>query len=339
MLRLRTPARLSLRLPCVRAAPAPKRGVPTSLPWSQFPWDDVNAAWTFLADPQSSQKNGPSDAPARYDALTSRAAASSEDAYIEPVRDDARLVSDPMTDAQAVVSFRDDPGDAIAEGRGRRVATVAFRGVSSAADVYVSLWFPLRSLPSPHRQSVKAHHGALLQYLSIHAHVLAELEAGGATHVVLTGHSLGGALAVIAAAMLPESYTYDLVTFGAPRAGNAELADAVYPKCRSVVRVVHNRDVVPCVPLEAMGYRHVSGAWLFVGADGSIQRVPAEFGFLRQCLLRIQGLVRSEYGFRDHFMTSYTKAVRDADAEALRGADALDRQGTPTEKVRDPRAE
>ena len=303
---------------------------PRAMPWRDFPWADMNEAWTLLLSTRTGMLGPVSgESPARYDELTSHAAACSADAYIEPVREGALLISDPMTDAQAVVSFS-------AERHNHVVATVAFRGMSSVADAYVGLWFPLRSLPSPHRQSVKAHHGALLQYLSIHAHILAALEASGATHVVLTGHSLGGALAVVAAAMLPDTYTYDLVTFGGPRAGNTELADAVYPKCRSVVRVVHNRDIVPCMPLEVMGFKHVSKAWVFLDAEQRIHRVPAEFGFLRQCLLRIQGLVQRRYGLRDHFMSNYTVAVRDADTvtsltEPRRAA--LEGQVCPHEKV------
>jgi len=91
----------------------------------------------------------------------------------------------------------------------------------------------------------------------------ASLPAGTALHVLATGHSLGAALATLAAKRiaeeLPEVARVDGVyAFGSPRVldGQAALAysrvlgDRTYRFCKSA-------DVVPQVPLEQRGYRHV----------------------------------------------------------------------------------
>jgi len=259
-------------------------------------------------------------ASAGYGDLTCVAAERSADAYLEPVAD-GELITDPMTDAQCVVSVASN-GD----------ATIAFRGSSSRADWVANLWYPLKSLPSPHRQSVKAHSGFLRQYLSVHAHIVRALEAAGARHVVLTGHSLGGALAVVAAAMLPSHYTYDVVTFGAPRAGNSELSDAAYHKCRSCVRVVHDRDVVPLVPLRAMGFDHVCEPWLLLDDNGDVYNREREYSLWQEFMVRMRGLISGDLGVSDHFMKWYMRGVRD-DAEREPREAALEMQELPTSKV------
>ncbi len=59
-----------------------------------------------------------------------------------------------------------------------------------------------------------------------------------------TGHSLGGALAVLAASMRPESVVY---TFGAPKTGNAAFASSL--KSTRIYRVENDHDLIPTMPL------------------------------------------------------------------------------------------
>lgn len=72
--------------------------------------------------------------------------------------------------------------------------------------------------------------------------------------VWLTGHSLGGALAVILAATLRENGVpvHGLYTFGAPRVGDKEFAKQLNRGLRnkSHWRVVNEGDLVPHVPME-----------------------------------------------------------------------------------------
>jgi triacylglycerol lipase len=81
--------------------------------------------------------------------------------------------------------------------------------------------------------------------------------------VIITGHSLGGALAVLAASRLhdnglPPQMVY---TFGMPRVGQPIFADGYNTALgERTFRLRHGNDVVPLVPLPTMGpyaFRHV----------------------------------------------------------------------------------
>ena len=71
--------------------------------------------------------------------------------------------------------------------------------------------------------------------------------------IVYTGHSLGGAMATLAATLRPPDALY---TFGSPRVGDATFVDSIAHVAHH--RVVNNRDIVPTVPLPQgwPGYRH-----------------------------------------------------------------------------------
>jgi triacylglycerol lipase len=70
----------------------------------------------------------------------------------------------------------------------------------------------------------------------------------------LTGHSLGGALATLAAAHIGSEAIHGLYTFGAPRVGDAAFTAFLPGKCH--VRFVHRDDWVPQIPPEFLGFVH-----------------------------------------------------------------------------------
>ncbi|KHJ91942.1 triacylglycerol lipase [Oesophagostomum dentatum] len=80
--------------------------------------------------------------------------------------------------------------------------------------------------------------------------------------VWVTGHSLGGAMASLAASYIVASKlapaaSVELVTFGQPRTGNKDFSAAHDNQMAYSFRVTHWRDMVPHVPLEDMeGYYH-----------------------------------------------------------------------------------
>jgi len=77
--------------------------------------------------------------------------------------------------------------------------------------------------------------------------------------VIVTGHSLGGAIATLAAAELAKSgYNVDLITFGSPRVGNNLFAEYVNDLVSSSnYRVTYKNDVVTVNPPQARAYWHV----------------------------------------------------------------------------------
>jgi triacylglycerol lipase len=77
-----------------------------------------------------------------------------------------------------------------------------------------------------------------------------------------TGHSLGGALAIIAAGRAMSELDVNataVYTFGSPRTGGAAFFDRYTPNLgNSTFRLVHGTDIVPTVPPSLMGeFRHV----------------------------------------------------------------------------------
>ena len=73
----------------------------------------------------------------------------------------------------------------------------------------------------------------------------------------LTGHSLGGALALLTqmdliAAGIPAT----MINFGQPRVGDKYFANYIAPKFAGSYRVIHWKDMVPHNPGNALGFYH-----------------------------------------------------------------------------------
>lgn len=86
--------------------------------------------------------------------------------------------------------------------------------------------------------------------------------------IYVTGHSLGGALAVIAAAALTrEGFRIEAVyTYGMPRPGTQEFKTSYDATLGArTYRLVYATDVVPTVPPSALGMRHVGRLLRCVG--------------------------------------------------------------------------
>jgi len=77
--------------------------------------------------------------------------------------------------------------------------------------------------------------------------------------IFYTGHSLGAALATLAAARHAPRAVY---TFGSPRVGNQAFIDSL---CNvPVYRIVDDEDVITTVPSEELGFRHVGTELLLI---------------------------------------------------------------------------
>jgi len=130
----------------------------------------------------------------------------------------------------------------------------------------------------------------------------------------ITGHSLGGALAVTAAARLEfeKNQRIDgLYTFGQPRAGDPAFVDACDKKFGDrYYRFVHNKDIVPRVPTRMMGFEH-TGIFKYINATqqlddtmpwDEITKVP----FTQEIRQLLQ---LGTEGIRDHSMINYVEAL------------------------------
>lgn len=130
----------------------------------------------------------------------------------------------------------------------------------------------------------------------------------------LTGHSLGGAMATIAAAKmihadLPFMSVY---TFGQPRAMTLETSRIFNVEAEGrFFRFQNNNDIVTRVPARLMGYSHV-GSFLYISQEKKICNDP---GFWFRFLDAIDGAADAvrESGIdavEDHGMEHYLAAVK-----------------------------
>ncbi|KAF4182359.1 hypothetical protein CNMCM8927_000008 [Aspergillus lentulus] len=87
--------------------------------------------------------------------------------------------------------------------------------------------------------------------------------------VVVVGHSLGAAIASLAAADLrTENYDAILYAYAAPRVANKPLAKFITDQGNNY-RFTHRDDPVPKLPLLTMGYVHVSPEYYITAADNA----------------------------------------------------------------------
>ena len=148
-------------------------------------------------------------------------------------------------------------------------AIVAIRGTQTIEDWLADIDAPLvpdRSVPS----AGMVHMGFQLVYEHIRDSVLTGLKAtcSAATKIYVTGHSLGGALAILCGMDLlsnsPVKVVPELYTFAGPRAGSPGFAANVTKALPVCQRVVNFMDVVPQVPMPPL-YEHAGSELLVRG--------------------------------------------------------------------------
>lgn len=125
----------------------------------------------------------------------------------------------------------------------------------------------------------------------------------------ITGHSLGGALATLAASRLQQSVN-SVYTFGSPRVGDHQFCDRFESFLGDrTFRVVNDEDLVTRVPPRALGYRHV-GAVLYFDQAGILRQDGQDWRkFLDTVQVRLDDLFEPGEGLRDHDMGQYLKLL------------------------------
>jgi triacylglycerol lipase len=125
----------------------------------------------------------------------------------------------------------------------------------------------------------------------------------------ITGHSMGGALAQIASAVLERDNLAACYTFGSPRVGTGDFDRLV--KCPHY-RVTNNWDLVPGVPLPWFrGYRHTGDPRLLTPSTGEALRRDryTSFAIDVAALLVVQLLSRRLLITSDHMIWNYRKQL------------------------------
>ncbi len=136
---------------------------------------------------------------------------------------------------------------------------VAFRGTSTLKD----LRYDVKSSLVP-TENGGIHKGFYKKLIMVEVALMNGIRrafALGIRRIILTGHSMGGALATIAACIIRGYYPYltvGLITFASPKVGDAVFATTVQNAVNYHFRLVNENDPVPSFPRNKE-FHHVPG--------------------------------------------------------------------------------
>ncbi len=128
------------------------------------------------------------------------------------------------------------------------MAVLAFRGteiegltLETMLDVWTDLFFKYHK----DDRGVLTHKGFLNAFENVREHIQSDLRTIPEFSLYITGHSLGGALALIATKIFNSDNIAACYTFGSPKVGNEDFDDEIKPP---IYRVVNDVDLVPFLP-------------------------------------------------------------------------------------------
>lgn len=126
-------------------------------------------------------------------------------------------------------------------------------------------------------QTARVHLGFLIFFAMLADQIQAAAKQfNPALPCLITGHSLGGALAVLAAPtlkLLLPAQTFEMYNFAAPRVGDPIFVDAYDFFVPQSYRVVNLSDMVPMLPPSLVfqwHYGHVGEEWSFLNQSGNV---------------------------------------------------------------------
>lgn len=208
----------------------------------------------------------------------------------------------------------------------RACIVVAFRGTErDYRDILTDLDFWPDPVEAVEGMGGRVHGGFLAALNAVRGDIRKAIVRDGlATPVYFTGHSLGGALAVLAAAACAGSLTlmdrrFAVYTYGAPRVGDRAFVQAMRDFAHvPVYRHTNTADIVPWVPPFTLCFRH-GGAHIHLSEDGRVLRAPGLARYLGSMVTAlIPDLLRARHWtgmlplrlFTDHAIDAYRRKLR-----------------------------
>ena len=134
-------------------------------------------------------------------------------------------------------------------------------------DDWAALFIPLNLRPAIESGDAMGHEGFQRALNVVWPEVEAALPPG--MPLLICGHSLGGALALLAASRLA-ARSPRVCTFGAPRVGNEAWGRRLLEATgNQVVRYVNEEDIIASVPSRRLGYAHAPAKVIRLHEGGS----------------------------------------------------------------------
>ena len=173
-----------------------------------------------------------------------------------------------------------------------KLAVLAFRGTD--ADDPTDIGDDLNVLPENWAPGGKVHKGFAQALMEIWDGVEAALKNIEDYTLLFTGHSLGAAMATLAASLHTPNSLY---TFGSPRVGDAGFAAAIEGKLHNH-RYVDCCDLVARVPPEGVfGYAHI-GRPYYIDRDRAIQQRDPDDPYILTDQIQAETKYIQEYAWR-----------------------------------------
>jgi len=148
-----------------------------------------------------------------------------------------------------VAHFNQDGTQAfLAKHESDKVAVLAFRGTQTEGltlETFFDVFTDLYAAMHTDKNGVKTHKGFQIAFQRVEAEILQQIQGITDYGLYITGHSLGGALALIATSAINSENLGACYTFGSPKVGNEEFDDKIKAP---IYRVINSYDVVPFLP-------------------------------------------------------------------------------------------
>lgn len=164
------------------------------------------------------------------------------------------------------------------------------------------------------------HKGFLKAWIDISAEVCCEIDNlvdDIVRNVWITGHSLGGALAIISALSL-QTPLAGIYTFGAPRVGDKKFAKQFDERFKDrTYRLVNNCDIVTRTPPRIGGYKHC-GQLIYIDKDDKVHIEEGSLNWWTTFWDRVNGRLENFThlklldGIEDHKLNNYIQALEQA---------------------------
>ncbi len=189
---------------------------------------------------------------------------------------------------------------------------ICFRGSSSLKDWIVNLDLNLTKC-TKNNKSYKIHNGFNNQYTSVKNDIINKishlLNIYNINNIVITGHSLGGAIATVCSLDLIDNpllfnKTVYCVTFGCPRVGNKDFINLYNSYDIKTHRIVTKGDPIVKLPFNG-NYRHVCSSIYLCDDKVFSKKVEIYSAFKRF----YKNIFKIDYTAMAHLITRYKKLL------------------------------
>lgn len=184
----------------------------------------------------------------------------------------------PLLDAHVVEDTKDNFQGLVGYSSQFDAIVIAFRGSMDVSNWINNLSF-FKKRAYTEFPGVMVHEGFYWVYRTVADQILTRIAEIHKTRpdaqLIVTGHSLGGAVAAICAfemQYLEKLPVRMLYTFGKPRVGNANFSALLVNASFETYRLTHFRDVVPHLPPHWVGFHHMTQE---VGVPDCAVRIPS----------------------------------------------------------------